>query len=167
MCYLKISMGPFCPTTQLDAIHSQYCYSPNTCHLVTRNDQLWLCLSFYLETSLGLSSYILEYFPCTSFLHHPSNVPQSSCLSAFPSTTSYLLPSTLGTSIPVLLPLSFYPQNLFYFSLWKYPHAPTTNPVLSIILKLPGLRLMFTYKWIYGHIHLSWSELLHSGWYFF
>ena len=62
---LVISMGPLCPI-------AQFPNNPYTA-LVTREGQRELCLPHYLETSLGLPSYILGSFHCTRFPHHPLN----------------------------------------------------------------------------------------------
>lgn len=110
---LGISMALLWLTTQMNAIQSQY-QKP---HLVTRDDDLGLCLPYYWETSSESPSCHLGSFHCTRFLYYPSNISQ------FPLTFPEFPPSILSPPLlplpylPVLSPTLVHPWNLFYFSL--------------------------------------------------
>lgn len=69
---LKFSFGPIWLITQLNVIQSQY----QKLHLVIGDGQLGLCLLYYLETSLGLTLYILGGFFCIRFSSHASTAPE-------------------------------------------------------------------------------------------
>lgn len=71
---------------------------------MTKDDQLELSLSHYLESLLGLPSYIVESFYCTIFPFHPSKGPQF-CLTML-SLIQFHLPSSSipDPLIPILSP---------------------------------------------------------------
>lgn len=76
-----------------DPFHPQCNSQQWKLHLVTRNGQLGFHIPHYLETSLGLPSYILGSSYCTRFPYHPSDLAVSHCI-------PFLNPSLFPTSPP-------------------------------------------------------------------
>lgn len=68
---LGVSLGPFLLTIQLDDTEFRY----QEFHLVTRDGQLWFCLSQHLQTLWRLPSHMI-FFCCTRFPYCPSNALQ-------------------------------------------------------------------------------------------
>lgn len=111
-----------------------------TC-LLTREDQLRIQFSHYLEPSLGLSSYILGSFNCTRFSQCPSNSPQFQL--SLPALTPSINPISL--SLPTWSFSSHFPQSQSTYKIYSIspPKEIHLHPtVLSSTPNLFGLSII-------------------------
>lgn len=119
---LGIAIGTFWPT------QSWYW----TLCLVTGEDQLELCLSHYLETSLGPPSYIIGSFHCTKCSFHPSNAPSSLAYSPLIPSLHPILPPSSCLTLPCPSQSTYPPQ--------KIQEPPSVlSPMPNFLMSVYGL----------------------------